>query len=85
MWAKIFMRIYNSVFIKMKGKLWEGEKKSLYFLFSKKLQRAEATVVLTWGWRGGRGNAGADPYVSLGRPATPKYRGQHLRITKVSK
>lgn len=22
-WAKIFMRIYNSVFIKIRGKLWE--------------------------------------------------------------
>lgn len=23
MWAKIFMRIYSGVFIKIKGKLWE--------------------------------------------------------------
>lgn len=79
--AKVFMRIYNHVFIKIKGKLRGKEKKIiLYYVFS-----AGAAEILTQEMLAQALGQHSGHPVSLGTPAWLKQLGQRFHLTKVSK
>lgn len=49
--AKVFMKIYNWVFIEIKGKLWEKKKqnRTLFIMFlARNCKRGEGVAILTW-------------------------------------
>lgn len=79
--AKVFMRIHNHVFIKIKGKLWGKEKQKYFIMFLV----AGAAEILTWEMLAQALGQHSGHPLSLGTPASLKQLGQRFHLTEVSK